>query len=169
VYSKIVFLIFIYACQAFAELPFKSKEEVDYLSKNQSALSAMTKTKDFQGLIHRPYERSSDLQDAEYYRFAPVDETKVTLKLCEKWLARVIGPLNKITLKVKSIELFKTSTGEACEVQVNDEKDPKSIIPERRIVLGFVKAQPTAIVFKLSKKSDATTQENIRSFWQGLR
>ncbi|MBC7370428.1 MAG: hypothetical protein H7326_02620, partial [Bdellovibrionaceae bacterium] len=83
-----------------APAPFKSKEEVDFLSKKNNEQVSLVKTDDFQGLVTRPDEKNSDLQNAEYYQFKSVDQSKVSQKLCEVWLERIFGPLKEITLKV---------------------------------------------------------------------
>ena len=149
--------------------PFNSKEEVDFLSKQNNELVSLTKTASFQGLITRLNERNGDLQSAEFYRFAPPTSSKVGERVCQDWLAKIFGPLKGNTLNVTYVGVFGSGTNQACEAVVTDPKDQKSKIPERRVILGFLKDQPAAIVFKLSKKSDAVVQENIRSFWQGLR
>jgi hypothetical protein len=154
---------------AFAEVPFKSKEEINFVDKKTDQRLAFAEVDSFQGILKRLSQTDRDLKTANVYAFAGISEIKMTKPVCEKLLAKIFGPLDKITLKVKNVEIFKTDIGDSCQAQVVDDYDSKALIPEQLAVLGFIHGKPMGLVFSFHKKSDAAAQDNIRAFWQGLR
>lgn len=147
--------------------PIQSKEEIKFMSKHDSELMGLFKTDSFVGIIARIDEKSNDMTAVDLYAF---DTKKISMDeaLCKELLTKVYGPLDKITLKVKDVKIYTSHTGKTCEAQVDDPvKDTP--VPERRAIVGFLKAKPYAIEFKFSKKSTQDEQENARKFWESLR
>jgi hypothetical protein len=151
-----------------ATAPIQSKEEIKFISKEDNDLVGIFKTDAYIGTIGRVDEKAQDLSLVGLYAFKDGKKISMDESLCKEFLTKVYGPLEKITLHVKNITIYKSHTGNTCEAQVDD-PDKKSIIPERRIILGFLKAKPYAIEFNLAKKSTPEVQENTRKFWDSLR
>lgn len=151
-----------------ATAPIQSKEEIKFISKADNKLLDTFKSDAYIGTIGRVDEKAQDLSLVDLYTFKDGKKISMDESLCKDFLKQVYGPLEKITLKVKNITVYKSHTGNTCEAQVDD-PDAKSIIPERRIIVGFLKAKPYAIEFNLSKKSTPDVQENTRKFWESLR
>jgi hypothetical protein len=151
-----------------ATSPIQSKEEIKFISKADNKLLDTFKTDAYIGTIGRVDEKAQDLSLVDLYTFKDSGKIAMDEKLCKEFLKQVYGPLEKITLKVKNIKVYKSHTGNTCEAQVDD-PDQKSTIPERRIIIGFLKVKPYAIEFNLVKKSTPDVQENIRRFWDSLR
>ncbi|MBK9321450.1 MAG: hypothetical protein IPM97_00585 [Bdellovibrionaceae bacterium] len=149
--------------------PFRSKEEIEFITKKEVKLLDFGKSESFVGLLRRPFERNSNLKSADLYALKSNEKSKVDPDLCRQMLGQIFGPIDKISLHVEKIDLFKTTRGPACEAQVVDGKDPKTKIPERRVVIGFINLKAFALVFHFSKKSNSSEQEDIRLFWQSLK
>lgn len=148
--------------------PIQSKEEIKFMSKQENELLGAFKTDSFVGIIARIDEKSNDLTAVDLYAFKDTKKMSMDEALCKELLTKVYGPLDKITLKVKDIKIFMSHTGKTCEAQIDDPvKDTP--VPERRAIVGFLKAKPYAIEFKLSKKSTPDDQDNARKFWETLR
>ncbi len=151
-----------------ATTPVQSKEEIKFISKTDNKLLDTFKTDAYIGTIGRIDEKAHDLSLVDLYAFKDNGKISMNENLCKDYLKQVYGPLDKITLKVKYITVYKSHTGNTCEAQADD-PDQKSSIPERRIIIGFLNAKPYAIEFNLAKKSTPDVQENIRKFWDSLR
>ncbi|WP_374077273.1 hypothetical protein [Bdellovibrio bacteriovorus] len=148
--------------------PIKSKESIEFLSKNDQTMLDIGKVDDFAGIITRNGEPAKDLRTVDLYTFKGIETLSMDKDLCEKLLTRIFGPLKESSLKYHGAELFTSHTGKTCEAQFDD-ADKEGKIPERRVVIGFVNAKPVGLVFRLSKKSDKAVKHNIREFWGTLR
>lgn len=148
--------------------PLQSKEEIQFESKSENQLLDLFKSDAYLGVLGRPNEKVQDLQLVDLYAFKETSQLSLDEKLCKELLTQIYGPLDKITLQLKNVRIYTSHTGKTCEAQLDD-PDKKSKIPERRTIIGFLKAKPYALVFKLSKKSDLSVQENTRQFWESLR
>lgn len=169
--SKLFTLLLVVMMSALAvaaQPPVHSKEETDYIDKNDQKLLDLVKVDAFQGTIFRGGEKNPDLQAVDLYSFKKVSSMKMDTNLCTQLLTEMFGPLDKITLKVHDILIYKGHTGDTCEAQVND-PGPHSKIPERRVILGFINLKAYGVVFRLSKKSDVEVQADTRQFWDSLR
>jgi len=165
-------MISCFAAQAKAstptKAPVKSTEEIDFVDKKDQKLLDLGKVDEFQGMLIRSSEKNPDLQSVDLYVFKKVTAMKMDQKLCQKMLAQIFGPLDKITLKVHNINIYQAHTGSTCEAQMDDPQH-SSQTPERRVILGFINLQAYGLAFHLSHKSDAAIQENTRLFWDSLR
>lgn len=150
-----------------ATSPIQSKEEVQFESKSENQLLDLFKSDAYLGVLGRPNEKIQDLQLVDLYTFKETQQISLDESLCKDLLAQIYGPLDKITLQLKSVKIYTSHTGKTCEAQLDDPART-SKIPERRTIIGFLKVKPYALVFKLSKKSDTTVQENARQFWESL-
>lgn len=148
--------------------PVQSKEEIKFLAKSEEQFIGAFKTNAFVGTIARIDEKRNDLTAVDLYAFKETKKIVMDEALCKDLLKQIYGPLDKITLKVKTVSIFTSHTGKTCEAHIEDPVK-NSPIPERRTILGFIKAKPYAIEFNLAKKSDADTIENTRKFWDSLR
>lgn len=151
-----------------ATAPIQSKEEIKFISKTENKLLDTFKADSYLGTIGRVDEKNQDLSLVDLYSFKDSKKISMDESLCKEMLTQIYGPLNKITLQVKNIKIYISHTGRTCEAQIDDPTKGTNI-PERRLILGFIKAKPYAIEFSLSKKSDSTAQENTRKFWESLR
>lgn len=151
-----------------ATAPVQSKEEIKFISKTENKLLDTFKTDSYIGTIGRVDEKAQDLSMVDLYAFKDMKKISMDESLCKELLTQVYGPLDKITLKLKDVKIYKSHTGKTCEAQLDD-PDKSSPIPERRIIIGFLKAKPYAIEFNLSKKSTEDVQTNTRKFWESLR
>ncbi|MDG0814988.1 hypothetical protein [Bdellovibrio svalbardensis] len=147
--------------------PFTSKELLDFVGRGDLKFIDFGKTADFVGVVTRTHEQS-DARIADVYEFKDIQAVPMDKGLCEKILEKIFGPLDKISLRVKKIEIFASHTGKTCEAQLDDE-DQQAKIPERRVIAGFLNAKPRALVFKMTRKSAPKEQESIRKFWDTLR
>lgn len=148
-------------------LPFASSELLEFVGRGDQKMIDFGKTSDFVGVITRVHEKG-DTRIVDLYEFKNIEAVPMDKALCEKVLAKIFGPLDKISLKVSKIEIFASHTGKTCEAQLDDE-DKEAKIAERRVIIGFLNAKPVALVTKMSKKSGKTEQESIRKFWDTLR
>ena len=165
----LVSLFLLSASQVLAEIaPLKSKQDISFTAKTERKFLDLQKNEDFAGVITRNYETSRDLRLVDLYIFKDVAKISMDEDLCKQFLTKIYGPLDKITLKTRKIQIYSTKTGKACEAQLDDE-DTQAKIPERRTIVGFINAKPYAIVFRLSKKSTPDVQEDIKKFWSDLR
>lgn len=151
-----------------ATAPIQSKEEIKFISKTENKLLDTFKADSYLGTIGRIDEKSQDLSLVDLYAFKDGKKISMDESLCKEMLTQIYGPLNKITLQAKNIKIYTSHTGKTCEAQIDDPMKGTNI-PERRMILGFIKAKPYAIEFSLSKKSDSAVQENTRKFWESLR
>jgi hypothetical protein len=151
-----------------APAPFSSKEEIEYTSKTEQKFLDLLKTPEFEGVITRTSEPNRELQLVDFYDFKNVQEVAMTKELCKKLLAKIYGPLNEISLKVRDVQIFTSHTGNTCEAQIDNDFS-KARIRERRTIIGFLNAKPYGLVFKFSRKSVAAEQENAKKFWDSLR
>lgn len=148
--------------------PIQSKEEIEFLSKTEQKMLDLLKTPEFVGIITRTAETNKDLRIVDLYAFKNIQKISMNKELCKRLLSKIYGPLDEISFKVRKVEIYTSHTGNTCEAQLDNE-DSKTKIPERRTIVGFLNAQPYAVVFKLSKKSTPSDQENVKKFWDSLR
>ncbi|WP_413288873.1 hypothetical protein [Bdellovibrio sp. HCB337] len=151
-----------------ATAPIQSKEEIQFESKADNKLLDIFKSGSYLGIIGRPQEPNVDLKMVDLYAFKDTKQISMSEDLCKDLLAKIYGPLDKGTLKVTKINIFTSHTGKTCEAQIDD-PIKTSKIPERRAIIGFIKAKPYGLEFQLSKKSDTDIQDNTRKFWESLR
>lgn len=146
--------------------PVKSTEPITFASEKDHKLLELGKSDAFRGVIARTEEKS-DLRLVDLYSFK---EESLTMNedLCKKFLTQIFGPLDKISLKVEKIEIYPSHTGKTCDARVTD-PDKEGKVPERRVIAGFLNANPTALVFRLSKRSSGKETESVRKFWDTLR
>lgn len=156
--------------------PLKSTELIEFTGVADLKMLDFAKTENYVGLITRPNEQG-DLRLIDVYSFKDIKTTSVDKSVCEKMLAGIFGPLNKISLKVKSLEIYASHTGKTCDALIVDE-DKEAKIPHRRVLAGFINAQPRALLLKLSaapnkpirtKAELEETQTDLRHFWATLR
>lgn len=147
--------------------PVISSEVIEFTGKNDQKLIDFAKTEDFAGLLTRVNEKG-DRRIVDLYSFKNIDAVPMNEALCKSILAKMFGPLDKISLKLKKTQIYASHTGKTCEAQLDDE-DKEAKIPERRVIVGFLNAKPTALVMRFSKKSGAEDSESIRKFWDTLR
>lgn len=150
------------------EPPIKSKEDVEFISATKSPFLDFAKSKEFVGYFNRLNESSKDLSRVDIYVPKSTSEITMNEKLCEKILADIFGPLKEGSLQYKGTTLFTGHTGKTCEAQFDD-LDTEALYPERRVIVGFIRTKPVALVFRLSKKSTDSVAQNIRAFWNTLR
>lgn len=151
-----------------ASAPIQSKEEIQFTSKKEQFLLDFGQSKDFVGVMTRTYEKNSDLKNVDLYVFK--DTTKISLdeELCKSFLEKIYGPLGKSHLQAKKIEIFVSHTGKTCEAILHD-NDRTATFPEYRTYIGFIKAKPYGIVFRLTKKPNASIAQEMKKFWDSLR
>lgn len=152
-----------------APLPFKSKEDVRFVTKKELPLLDLLQVKEFQGVIDRPFEKAPDLKKIRVYRFTDTSKIKIDRELCVNQLATIFGPAKQNPLQVKDLTIYDTATGKTCQARMVDTINPKAETPERLAVLGFINLKPYALVIALSKKSTDEDLKNLREFWAGLR
>ena len=168
-FSSLLALSFAASFAVASTPPIKSKEEIDFMSpKDEPMMSLLSKNPDFSGVITRTAEANPNLQVADLYAFKNISEVKMTKEVCTKILEKIYGPIKEISLKVRNINIYSSHTGNTCEAQI-DNDDSKAKIPERRTVIGFLNAQPYALVFKFAKKSTPAEQAEVKKFWDSLR
>ncbi|WP_413558154.1 hypothetical protein [Bdellovibrio sp. HCB209] len=148
--------------------PISSKEDVVFGHKKEQKMLAMVNADSFVGYFTRTAQTDKGLRQAELYDLADLSSLKMDEELCKKALSSMFGPLNEITLKAEGLQIWSSHSGKTCEASMVDPYD-KALIPERRVQVGFIKAKPYGIVFKLSKKATAEQQANMRKFWDSLR
>lgn len=151
-----------------ATSPVQSKEEIKFVSKAESPLMGTFKVDSYLGTIGRVDEKRQDLSMVDIYSFKDTKKIAMDNELCKAYLSQIYGPLDHITLQIKSVKLYRSHTGSTCEAQIDDPLRDSSV-PERRVIIGFLNAKPYALEFSLAKKSDTATQENTRKFWDSLR
>ncbi|NUN06336.1 MAG: hypothetical protein HUU57_11295 [Bdellovibrio sp.] len=163
-------LVFVSATNASAEsvAPVKSKEDLQFVGKNEYPLLDLGKSRDYVGSFIRRNESSPDLKTVDLYTFKNIQAMKMDLNLCANLVASMFGPVKGNPLQFRDQVIFKGHTGATCEVVVLD-PDRGARIPERRIVLGFINLKPLALVFRFSKESNASLQQATREFWATLR
>lgn len=147
--------------------PIHSKEEIQFESKTENKMLDLFKSDSYLGVLGRPQESHQDLNMVDLYAFKETAKITMTESTCKEFLAKIYGPLDKSSFKVKSVTIFTSHTGKTCEAQIDDPAK-SSKLPERRALIGFIKAKPYGLVFQLSKKSDSAVQENTRKFWESL-
>lgn len=147
--------------------PIQSKEEIKFLSKTEDKLIGAFKTDSFLGIIGRVDEKNNDLTAVDLYSFGDTKKISMDEALCKELLTKIYGPLDKIKLKVNTVTIFTSHTGKTCEAKIDDPVKGTTI-PERRTIVGFIKAKPYAIEFKLSKKFTPDDEANTRKFWESL-
>jgi hypothetical protein len=157
-----------FAVAATSPAPIASKEDVIFAHKNDQKMLGFANADSFVGYFTRTAQADKNMRQAELYDLAQIKDLKMDEALCHKALAEIFGPLNEITLKAHDVKIWTSHTGKTCEASMVDPY-AQAVIPERRVQVGFIKAKPYALVFKLSKKSTAEQQENMRSFWDSLR
>ncbi|WP_413293031.1 hypothetical protein ACLSU7_16695 [Bdellovibrio sp. HCB185ZH] len=168
---NLIFAGFVFSSAAFAATtpaPVNTKEDVVFASKKDHKMLGFANAESFLGYFTRTAQADKNMRQAELYDLGAIKELNMDEKLCKKALAEMFGPLDEITLKVQDIKIWTSHTGKTCEAAMMDPYQ-QAIIPERRVLVGFVKAKPYAVVFKLSQKSTAEQQSNMRSFWDSLR
>ncbi|UYL09761.1 hypothetical protein B9G69_004130 [Bdellovibrio sp. SKB1291214] len=157
-----------FAIAATSAAPVESKEDVIFAHKKDQKMLGFANADSFVGYFTRTAQADKNMRQAELYDLAQIQDLKMDEALCKKALAEIFGNLNEITLKAQDVKIWTSHTGKTCEASMVDPY-VQAVIPERRIHVGFIKAKPYAIVFKLAKKSTAEQQENMRSFWDSLR
>ncbi|QLY24576.1 hypothetical protein [Bdellovibrio sp. KM01] len=148
--------------------PINSKEDVIFAHKKDQKMLGFANAESFVGYFTRTAQSDRNMRQAELYDLDKIKDLKMNEELCKKALAEVFGPLNEITLKAQDIKIWESHTGKTCEAAMMDPYQ-QAIIPERRVLVGLVRAKLYAVVFKLSQKSTAEQQSNMRSFWDSLR
>lgn len=151
-----------------ASAPIQSKEEIRFTSKKEQLFLDFGKAEAFAGVMNRLYEKNKDLQDVDLYIFKENSKIGMDEELCKKLLEKIYGPLEKTHLQIKKIELFVSHTGKTCEAQMQD-NDRRATFQEFRTFIGFIKAKPYGIVFRLPKKPSEATVQDMKSFWESLR
>ncbi|HEY1079329.1 MAG TPA: hypothetical protein VGE46_04500 [Bdellovibrio sp.] len=169
---KIIFSAFVLvsATNVWAEsiAPVKSREDLEFVAKNEYPLLEMGKSRDFVGIFVRRNESIEDLQKVDLYAFRNIHNMKMDSSLCAKLLASMFGPIKDNPLQFQELVIFKSHTGATCEAVVID-PDRGARIPERRVILGFINLKPLAVVFRFSQKSNPSLQQAPREFWATLR
>lgn len=169
---KILFTAFVFvsALNASAEsvAPVKSKEDIQFIGKNEYPLLDMGKSRDYVGALIRRNESSADLKTVDLYAFQNTQAMRMDMNLCSKLIASMYGPIKGNPLQFRDQVIFKGHTGATCEVVVLD-PDRGARIPERRVILGFINLKPIALVFRFSQKTNASLQQAPRDFWATLR
>lgn len=150
-----------------AASPLKSKENIEFITKSEQPLLDLMKTNNFLGVLVRTDKTQRDLRHVDLYAFKDIQEISINQQLCEKLLEKIYGPRKEISLKVQNINLYKSHSGNTCEATITN-PDSKAKFPERRTIIGFIKAKPYALVFKFSKPSKVNEQEEARKFWDSL-
>lgn len=166
--SFAILFLFVTPTVLAAKAPIQSKEEIDFLSKRDQKMIDFMKTPEFTGVITRTGESNANLRVVDLYTFKDVSQISMDEVLCKKLLAKIYGPLDEISLKVRKVEIYTSHTGKTCEAQIDNE-DSQAKIPERRTILGFINAKPYGLVFRFSKKSTSDEQQDVRKFWDSLR
>lgn len=92
--------------------------------------------------------------------------TALCTLLIEQEMGLSGGDSQKDGLQLKSLEIFSSSKGQSCHGRVVD-SDPKSILPERHIVLGRFKTDWWGLVWKQSAKNVQPSE--MRKIWDQLR
>ena len=162
--------VFLFSAVAVADsvAPVKSKEDLEFISKDAYPLLDITKSKDFVGIFVRQKESSEDLRKVDLYAFKNVQTMKMDQALCAKLVASMFGAVKDNPYKFSELVIFKAHTGNTCEAVVID-PDKGTRIPERRVILGFINLKPLALVFRFSQKTNPSLQQAPRDFWATLR
>lgn len=151
-----------------ASAPIQSKEEIQFTSKKEQFLLDFGQSKDFVGVMTRTYEKNSGLKNVDLYAFKDTSKISLDEELCKGFLEKIYGPLGTTHLQVKKIEVFVSHTGKTCEAVLHD-NDRTATFPEYRTYIGFLKAKPYGIVFRLTKRPSASTVQDMKKFWDTLR
>lgn len=148
--------------------PLTSKEDVIFASKKDQKMLGFANPESFVGYYTRTAQSDKNMRQAELHDLAQIKSLKMDEALCKAALSEIFGPLDEITLKAQDIKIWPSHSGKTCEASMVDPYE-QAAIPERRVLVGFIKAKPYAVVFKLSHKGTAEQQQNMRKFWDSLR
>lgn len=148
--------------------PVTSKEDVEYIAKQDKKMLDLGKVDQFTGIFVRNAEPQKDLRQVDVYIFPEEKETKINPVVCEQLLGKIFGPLKESSLKYQGTELYQGRTGKTCLARLDD-PDKSAKFPQRYVLLGVINMKIVGLVFKLSGPAKADAQENMKSFWQSLR
>ncbi len=147
---------------------FKSKDDIAIYSKNEIAFSDIGKIKDYFGILIQAKESERQLAQADIYVFNNEQKISIDQALCGSYTDKIFGSESETGLKVeKKINLFKTPTGQSCEILLKD-NDRSAKIPYRYVIAGFVHGRSVALVWQLNSVTDED-KAKLKTFWLALR
>ena len=171
---KSIVFTFFFCCLSVAsdsiqeKLGLKSIEDIQIYGKNEILFSDVGRAEEFQGILIQLNQPNHELSKADLYIFSQETKIAMTENLCTTYVKNIFGDSKQTGLVLASkLTLFETSTGKACEFQLND-SDAKAKIPIRYVIAGFVHGRMTALVWQLYKLSDENKLK-LQKFWKSLR
>ena len=165
-----IFLFSIFAISAVGSIcPLNSKEQIKYVSKEESPLLALNKIDDFIGVIGREKILSSPEKQVDVYYLKNLKSLKSDNALCSEGADLIFGPKNKVTLKRTKSELMASgSVAEICHLVMVDPGKPTKI-KERHLFMKVLHAKVYAFVFRFSQTASLSETEDARHFVDDLR
>lgn len=165
-----IFLFSIFAISAgLSHFPLSSKEEIKYVSKEESPLLALNKIDDFIGIIGREKISSSPEKQVDIYYLKNLKALKSDSALCSEGADLIFGPEKKVTLKrIKSELMASRSVTEICHLVMLDPGKPTEI-KERHLFIKVLHAKVYAFVFRFSKTASMSEVQDAHRFIDDLR
>ena len=147
----------------------KSSHEILFYQKKDLGFTKVGKIKQYAGIIEKLDETKRSLQQSDLYLFPKEQQTAVTVQLCNRYADQIFGPAEGRTLKIENtLKLFSTRVGNACEFRLIDSY-PLSKLPHNYVILGFIHAQLTALVWTLENPISVESADKMKSFWNSLK
>lgn len=161
-------LLFSEVCFA-GPVPVLTKEEVQFVSREENKFIAFDKVDEFIGVIERLKALKGPSKQIDLYQFKNMLALKSDNQLCSKVARRIFGPDKEISLKkTKSEIILSASAGHFCSVVMTD-PDPKALIKERHLFVKVLHAKVFGFVFRFSKASTPGEIIDAQNFIEGLR
>lgn len=152
-----------------SSIDIKSTTEIIFFAKKDLGFSDLGKIKEYQGVLEQVNEARIDLSSADLYKFPRENKTIMTAALCNTYADKIFGPADKRTLKIqKSLVLFNTPVGKACEFQLTDSYHHAKL-PYTYVISGFIHARLIALVWNFEKPVTPENLEKLKVFWLTLK
>ena len=147
----------------------KSSHEIIFYDKKDLGFTKIGKIKEYAGILEKLDETKVSLQQPDLYLFPKEQKTAMTVQLCNRYADKIFGPSAGRTLKLdNTLKLFSTRIGNACEFRLIDSYT-KSKLPHNYVILGFIHAQLTALVWTLENPISVESAEKMKNFWKTLK
>lgn len=147
----------------------KSSHEIVFYDKKDLGFAKVGNIKQYAGIIEKLDETKVSLQQADLYLFPQEQKTTMTVRLCNRYADKIFGPSESRTLKLNNtLKLFSTRIGNACEFRLIDSYT-QSKLPHNYVIIGFIHAQLTALVWTLENPISVESAEKMKNFWKTLK
>ena len=168
---RLIFLgaLFLSALASAAKAPFKSNEEINFVSRTESPMLALNKISEFSGVIDRLKISSGVGREVDFYEFNELSALKSDPTLCSVVADHIFGHENEITLKKISTKIIPSASAVSICSLVMRDPDPKAMIKERHLLVKVLHAKVTAFVFRFAKGPQPNELDDAYRFVEGLR